>query len=171
MIAGIKQALAVRTPKLARGMAGRLARRLRGDTSGLALIEFAFGAPLVLGMGMLGTETAVLVITHLQVSQIAMQVADNASRVGEQEVLVARKVYESDINDVLYGAQLQAGGLNLYANGRVIVSSLQVRPAAAGGAAASAWAAPGARPPRQPGRAAGPRSGLPLGCCRLGLWS
>jgi hypothetical protein len=102
-----------------------LARRLSGDTSGLALIEFAFAAPLVLGMGMLGTDTAYLVITHLQVSQIAMQVADNASRVGEQDVLTARKVFERDIAETLIGAEKLGQNLDFYANARVIISSLQ----------------------------------------------
>ena len=90
--------------KLARATAGlrqrlmALPRKLAGDRSGVAMVEFAFTAPIVLAMGMLGTETAYYVITHMQVSQVAMQVADNASRVGEQDVLTARKVYESDIN-------------------------------------------------------------------------
>lgn len=103
----------------------RFARRLRGDTSGLALIEFAFAAPLVLGMGMLGTETAYLVITHLQVSQIAMQVADNASRVGEEDVLNARKVYERDVAATLIGAEKLGDSIDIFEQGRVIVSSLQ----------------------------------------------
>lgn len=102
-----------------------IARRLSGDTSGLALIEFAFAAPLVLGMGMLGTDTAFLVITHMQVSQIAMQVADNASRVGEQDVLTARKVFERDIAETLIGAEKLGQNLDFYENARVIISSLQ----------------------------------------------
>ncbi len=102
-----------------------LARRLSGDTSGLALIEFAFAAPLVLGMGMLGTDTAYLVITHMQISQIAMQVADNASRVGEQDVLTARKVFERDVAETLIGAEKLGQNLDFYDNARVIISSLQ----------------------------------------------
>jgi hypothetical protein len=89
------------------------------------LIEFAFAAPLVLGMGMLGTDTAFLVITHMQISQIAMQVADNASRVGEQDVLTARKVFERDIAETLIGAEKLGQNLDLYDNARVIISSLQ----------------------------------------------
>jgi hypothetical protein len=89
------------------------------------LIEFAFAAPLVLGMGMLGTDTAYLVITHLQISQIAMQVADNASRVGEQDVLTARKVFERDVAETLIGAEKLGQNLDFYANARVIISSLQ----------------------------------------------
>lgn len=113
------------TRKPLRSRVRSLARRLSGDTSGLALIEFAFAAPLVLGMGMLGTDTAYLVITHLQISQIAMQVADNASRVGEQDVLTARKVFERDIAETLIGAEKLGQNLDFYDNARVIISSLQ----------------------------------------------
>lgn len=113
------------TRKPLRSRVRSLTRRLSGDTSGLALIEFAFAAPLVLGMGMLGTDTAYLVITHLQISQIAMQVADNASRVGEQDVLTARKVFERDIAETLIGAEKLGQNLDLYDNARVIISSLQ----------------------------------------------
>ena len=103
----------------------RLARQLGRNASGVAMVEFAFAAPLVLSMGMLGTDTAYLVITHMQVSQIAMQVADNASRVGEQDVLTARKVYESDINETFVGAEKLGENIGIFRQGRVIISSLQ----------------------------------------------
>jgi len=109
----------------ARAKARRFARRLADDRSGLALVEFAFATPLLLGMGMLGTETASLVIAHLQVSQIAMQVADNASRVGEVDVLTSKKVYERDISETLIGAEKLGTGMNFFEQGRVIISSLQ----------------------------------------------
>jgi Flp pilus assembly protein TadG len=105
--------------------AHRLASRFGGDTSGLALVEFAFSAPLVLGMGMMGTDTAMMVIAHMQVSQIAMQVADNASRVGEQDVLTARRVFERDISETLTGAEKLGQSIGIFNQGRVIVSSLQ----------------------------------------------
>lgn len=94
--------------------------------SGVAMTEFALGAPLVLMAGLWGTETANYALTSMKIGQIAAQIADNASRVGDLSTLQNRKVYESDINDVLYGAQLQAGQLDLFRNGRVIISSLQV---------------------------------------------
>lgn len=98
---------------------------LKQDVSGLAMVEFAFAAPLVLGMGMLGTDTAALVIAHLQVSQVAMQLADNASRVGDDSSLVARRVFESDIIDTLLGAEKLGENIGIYQQGRVIISSLQ----------------------------------------------
>jgi hypothetical protein len=120
------------TPASLTGRAAAFGRRLRalprklvGDRSGVAFVEFAFTAPIVLAMGMLGTETAYYVITHMQVSQVAMQVADNASRVGEQDVLTARKVYESDINESLVGAEKLGQQFGIFDRGRVIISSLQ----------------------------------------------
>ena len=100
--------------------------RIACDDSGLALTEFAFVAPFFMTIGLVGTDTANYVITHMRVSQIAMHVADNASRVGEHDVLVARKVTEANINDLFVGADRFAGGLDLAVNGRVILSSLQV---------------------------------------------
>lgn len=98
---------------------------LRDETSGIAMTEFAFTAPIILSLGMLGTETAYYSITHMQVSQIAMQVADNASRVGEDSVLVSRKVYEGDIRDVFIGARELGSNLDFFENGRIILSSLE----------------------------------------------
>lgn len=105
--------------------ARRFARQLSGNTSGVALVEFAFGAPIVLGMGMLGTDTAFMVITHMQVSQIAVQVADNASRVGEQDVLTARRIFERDIAETLIGAEKLGENIDIFEQGRIIISSLQ----------------------------------------------
>lgn len=106
----------------------RRARRLRSlprAKSGVAMVEFAFTAPIVLSLGMLGSETAYYAITHMQVSQVAMQIADNASRVGEQDVLVARRVFEDDINEVFVGGEKLGEGIEIYERGRVILSSLE----------------------------------------------
>lgn len=103
----------------------RLLADIGRDKSAVALTEFAYTAPIVLSLGMMGTETAYYSITHMQISQLAMQVADNASRVGSTDVLEARQVFESDINDVFIGAHKLGGGLEFLANGRVILSSLQ----------------------------------------------
>jgi hypothetical protein len=102
-----------------------LRRRLARSTSGLAVVEFAFTAPIVLSMGLLGAETAFFAITHLRVSQAAMQVADNAARIGEMELLVARRVFERDVNDVFVGAEKYGESFGLFQRGRVILSSLQ----------------------------------------------
>lgn len=99
---------------------------LRRNRSGVAMTEFALGAPLVLMAGLWGTETANFALTNMKVGQLAVHIADNSSRVGDLSTLQNRRVYEYDINDVLYGAQVQAGGMQLFRHGRVIISSLQV---------------------------------------------
>lgn len=102
-----------------------LLRSIVRDNSAVAMVEFAFTAPIVLGLGMMGTETAYFTITHMQMSQIAMQVADNASRVGETDVLTERKIYESDINGTFVGAEKLGDRYSIYERGRIVVSSLQ----------------------------------------------
>lgn len=117
--------LAPSLPKRITSLPRRFTRRLLRSTSGVAMIEFAFTAPLVLGLGMLGTETAYLVITHMKVSQIAMQVADNASRIGSTDVVAARRIFEGDVNETLIGAEKLGEGIGIFQQGRIIVSSLQ----------------------------------------------
>jgi hypothetical protein len=106
----------------------RLLGKLAFARSGVAAVEFALSLPLLLIAGLYGVETANLAVTHMRISQIAMQIADDASRIGDQSALQNKKIYESDINDLLLGGQLQGGGLNVLANGRVIISSLEVVP-------------------------------------------
>ena len=89
------------------------------DTSGLALLEFAFTAPVMLLIGMTGMETANLAIAHLQVSQIAMLVADNASRVRES-------IDEADIREIFTGADLTGDAIDFSPNARIILSNLEV---------------------------------------------
>ncbi len=101
-------------------------RRLLRNRSGVAMTEFALGAPLLLTAGLWGTEEANYALVNLKISQLAVHIADNASRVGDTSTLQNRKVYEGDINDVIYGAELQAGPLELFEHGRVTISSLEV---------------------------------------------
>lgn len=99
---------------------------LVANTSGLALIEFAYALPLLMGVGLYGAEVANVAMVRMRVNQVSMHVADNASRIGEGAQLSAKKIYESDINDIFIGAHLQAGAyIDLFENGRIIVSSLQ----------------------------------------------
>lgn len=107
-------------------------RRLSRHASGVAMTEFALALPLLLTAGMWGAETVNLTVTHMRISQLAMQIADNASRIGDQSVLADRKIYEADVNDLLAGAQIQAGQLRLFEHGRVILSSLETVPGTAG---------------------------------------
>jgi hypothetical protein len=104
-----------------------LAMRLWTSRSGVAMTEFALSAPLLFAAGLGGIETANYVLTQMQVSQTAIHIADNVSRAGETSVLENRKIYESDIDDILVGANLQAGNrLDIYEHGRVVISSFEV---------------------------------------------
>ena len=51
-------------------------RRLRQDTSGLALLEFAFILPVVLTMSLTGAELTNYITTKMRVGQLALQLAD-----------------------------------------------------------------------------------------------
>ncbi|MCP1470731.1 Flp pilus assembly protein TadG [Sphingobium sp. OAS761] len=95
-----------------------LFRRLRRDDSGLALIEFAFSLPVLVVLCMAGLECANLSLAHLRVSQIALLVADNASR-------VRTSIDEADVNEIMTGADLSSTSLNLKTNGRIILSDLE----------------------------------------------
>jgi len=110
-------------------MIAALARRLRRDTAGVAMTEFALTFPLILGLGLTGMEVSNRVLAQMQVTQLANLIADNASRIGDQSMLEDRRIYEADINDLFFGAHLQGGeDLGLYEHGRVILSSLEVVP-------------------------------------------
>ena len=101
--------------------------RLRRETGGVAMTELALAMPFLLVAGMWGTETANLAITHMRLNQLASHIADNASRIGDTSTLSDRKIYEADINDLIYGAGMQSGlEISLYKHGRVIISGLQV---------------------------------------------
>ncbi len=110
-------------------------RRLARNRSGVAMTEFALGAPFLLMAGLWGTEMANYALVNMKIGQLAVHIADNASRIGDTSMLQDRRIYEADINDVLYGAHMQGGqGINLYENGRVIISSLEVKAGPSGGA-------------------------------------
>ena len=105
----------------------QFARRLKRDRSGLALIEFAFTLPIFMGLGFYGVEVSNLAITQMKMSQIALNMADNASRIGTLNATLGAKVItEQQINDVFQAAALQAGAAGLYQDGRTILSSLEV---------------------------------------------
>lgn len=112
--------------KFPRTMIASLRRFLR-DASGVAVTETALVLPFFLGAGLCGIELANYSLMTMRIGQLAVQVSDNASRIGDISTLENRKIYESDINDLLVGASLQAGsGMDLYHHGRVIVSSLEM---------------------------------------------
>lgn len=101
-------------------------RRLAQARDGVALIEFAYSLPIMVILGFGGLELVNYTTTHLRVNQIAISLADNASR-AKQQVMTGDPIFrELDANESMRAAQLQGGNLKLLDNGRVVLSSLQV---------------------------------------------
>ena len=95
------------------------------DRSGVALVEFAYTLPVFLAFGCCALEVANLSIARMRVSQMAMALADNAARVGVDNGLSAKRVFESDIYDLFEGVRAQSQSLDVEQRGRVILSSQQ----------------------------------------------
>ncbi|MEK6637350.1 MAG: TadE family protein [Pseudomonadota bacterium] len=95
------------------------------DISGLAVIEFAYVMPIFTAVGIGGIEMTNYANTNMKISQAAMALADNMSRVGLESSLSSVQIREADVNDGLIGFQRQTGNLNFGLNGRVILSSLE----------------------------------------------
>ena len=107
----------------------RFAARLAREGSGVAMVEFALSLPLLFVAGLWGVEVANQAMVQMQISQLAEHIADNASRIGDTSSLSNRKIYESDINDLFMGANIQGGSrIDFFDHGRVILSSLEVVP-------------------------------------------
>ncbi|CAN5450876.1 hypothetical protein BH10PSE14_BH10PSE14_17750 [soil metagenome] len=77
---------------------------------------------------MTGAELTNFTTAKMRVSQVALHISDNASRIGSGSLLTSKQISEAQINDLLTGAGLQAGSLNLYSRGRVVLSSLEGDP-------------------------------------------
>lgn len=108
---------------------GRFGRALKDNSSGVALIEFALVLPVMTGIGMYGVEIAYMSSVNMQVSQLALSVADNASRLEQtNNNTVAPTVTEADITSIMTGAIKQGGSINFQSNGRIILSSLEKDP-------------------------------------------
>ena len=91
---------------------------LRGCTSGVALIEFAFALPVLMALGLMGLETANYAMAHLRVSNIAMLTADNAARVRDS-------IDEADVVELFTGAKMSGANIQFAQNGRIILSNLE----------------------------------------------
>ncbi len=104
-----------------------LLHRLRRDLRAVAMIEFAFALPILVVLSLTGAELTNYITAKMRISQIALQLADNAARMGSGTPTQAKQVTETDINDIFAGAQVQSGGLDLKTNGRAIISDLEVK--------------------------------------------
>ncbi|MBH1999875.1 MAG: pilus assembly protein [Sphingomonadaceae bacterium] len=109
-----------------------LLRAIARDRRGLAVTEMAYCLPILLLLTLWLFEITNYVIVKQQVSQLAIQVADNASRIGTQNT-VQSEIDEGQVNDLFIGAGLQSGRLDILRNGRIILSSLEVDPASPNG--------------------------------------
>ncbi|MDB5698314.1 MAG: tight adherence protein TadE [Alphaproteobacteria bacterium] len=108
--------------------ATRLAPRLLAlarDRRAVAYIEFAYSLPMFLTLMLGGAEISNYITTKMRLSQLALHLADHASRIGSGTQLAAKTITETQINDVLTGAGFESGGLSIYSKGRVIISSLE----------------------------------------------
>jgi hypothetical protein len=103
----------------------RLARRLRADRRGLAMLEFALVSPFFISLGIMGIESANFAIINLRVSQAAANLADNVSRTGLMDNTGVKTIREVDINDALAALRRQSTNYGLTTYGRVIISSLE----------------------------------------------
>ncbi|MBN8499899.1 MAG: pilus assembly protein [Sphingomonadales bacterium] len=104
---------------------GTLLARLARNKSGVAMIEFAYSAPVLALLLIGGVELSNFAITHMRVSQVAVSLADNASRAKQSVVSGVPRIREADVNEVFSAAQLQGGTLDFQAHGRLILSSLE----------------------------------------------
>jgi Flp pilus assembly pilin Flp len=99
-------------------MIGRMHARLRADEQGLAFVEFALVAPVLLFLILGGLEVVNYALAQLKVNQIAMTVADNAGR-------VTTGIDEANVYEVFAGADVIGKSMNFQQNGRIVLSSLQ----------------------------------------------
>ncbi len=102
----------------------RVAHFRRND-HGLALLEFALSAPLIIAIGGYGLECANLAVINMRVSQYTMDLADNAARMGDEGGLSSYTVDEANINDAMQGIRLEGQGIKLTTYGRITLSSLE----------------------------------------------
>lgn len=99
-------------------MMRNLFHRLRRDDKGVAFIEFAMMAPVLLFLILGGLEVVNYALAQLRVNQIAMTVADNAGR-------VTTGIDEANIYEVFAGASVIGQSMDFKKHGRIVLSSLQ----------------------------------------------
>jgi hypothetical protein len=97
---------------------------LARDRRGLSTLEFALILPLMLVLTFSAVEMINYVLVRQQISQLALQVVDNATRIGTQNT-IQTQIDEKQINDLFTGADLQGANLDMAKNGRIILSSLE----------------------------------------------
>lgn len=116
-----------RAPRALPSRLRHLLSTLRHSQAGISVVEFALCLPMLVTVGMVGIEIAYMATVNMQVSQLALSVADNASRLGQTDnSATTPTVAETDIDAVMFGAIQQGTSLNFEQNGRIVLSSLEV---------------------------------------------
>ncbi|MBB3861484.1 hypothetical protein GGQ88_002768 [Novosphingobium hassiacum] len=101
-------------------------KRLLHDARGVSVTEFAIVLPVFITLGMYGAEIAWMNSAAMEASQVAIALADNASRLGQTDNSgVTPTITGADIESVLTGATEEGATIGLAQNGRVILSSLE----------------------------------------------
>ncbi|WP_245647707.1 TadE/TadG family type IV pilus assembly protein [Novosphingobium lentum] len=115
-----------RKPAWRAGRLPRFARALIRDEVAASVMEFALILPILMTLGMYGVELTYMAATNLEISQIALSVADNASRLEQtNNSSVTPTVTEADVNSVMTGALDEGQGISFKTNGKVILTSLE----------------------------------------------
>ena len=96
------------------------------DVRATIMIEMAFAIPILVLVGFAGMEIANATLAQSRISQIALSLADNASRITGGSSLSQSLVRERDINEIFSAAKYQSGELDIEAHGRIILSSLEL---------------------------------------------
>ena len=95
-----------------------LLKALSKNQAGVTIVEFALTLPLFVGITVVGLELAYFALVNMKLNQIAVTVADNASR-------YTPSMDEADFIDIIAGASVIGSPINFSNNGRFILSSLQ----------------------------------------------
>ncbi|MFM6932936.1 MAG: TadE/TadG family type IV pilus assembly protein [Novosphingobium sp.] len=93
--------------------------------SGVAAVELAVALPLLVTLSMGGLELASFALANMRVNQIAISIADNASRAKMTSVSGAAQFREYDVSETFRAADLAYPAMAIFSNGRVVLSSLE----------------------------------------------
>ncbi|MFM2371920.1 MAG: hypothetical protein RIS85_1642, partial [Pseudomonadota bacterium] len=96
----------------------RLWRQLHCNIAGISTTEFAVVVPVFMTLGMYGTEISWMTIAEMQASQVAISLADNASRLGQTDNSgVTPTISDESVQNVLTGALLEGQTMNMEQDG------------------------------------------------------
>ena len=128
-------------PKLMRGEIYPTWQHLKGNQSGLAMVELAISLPFFIGLTIGGVEIANFTSITMQLNQITLHVADSAARIGTSTATGNKTISETQIKDVFEGAlregsRIEVAGTHSYVdpdtgrtsnrgNTRIILSSFE----------------------------------------------